>query len=84
MTVAEFVKLVTANAKTNQWLNCTAPVQHNDRTFNVGIKAFGLWVQRLEVNGITASVPEQKTQKALTALLTAELGSMLTQQGDEA
>ena len=81
MTVTEFVKMVLDNTKTNQWLSCTVPVQYNDKTYNVGIKAFGLWVQRLEVNGITATVPEQKTKAALTARLTTELADMLFQQG---
>jgi len=83
MTVTEFVKMVTDNSKSGLWLSCTAPVQYNDKTFNVGIKAFGLWVQRLEVNGITATVPEQKTKAALTALLITELSDMLFQQGEE-
>jgi hypothetical protein len=75
--------MVLANSKTNQWLSCTVPVQYNDKTYNVGIKAFGLWVQRLEVNGITATVPEQKTKAALLALLITELSDMLFQQGEE-
>jgi hypothetical protein len=83
MTVSDFCKMVLANSKTNQWLSCTVPVQYNDKTYNVGIKAFGLWVQRLEVNGITATVPEQKTKAALLALLITELSDMLFQQGEE-
>ena len=83
MTVSEFVKMVTDNSKSGLWLSCTAPVQYNDKTFNVGIKAFGLWVQRLEVNGITATVPEQKTKAALIARLTTELADMLFQQGEK-
>jgi hypothetical protein len=49
----------------------------------VGIKAFGLWVQRLEVNGITATIPEQKTKAALFAVLITELSDLLFQQGEE-
>ena len=83
MTVSDFCKMVLENSKSGQWLNCTVPVQYNDKTYNVGIKAFGLWVQRLEVNGITATVPEQKTKAALLALLITELSDMLFQQGEE-
>jgi len=83
MTVSDFCKMVLDNTKTNQWLSCTVPVQYNDKTFNVGIKAFGLWVQRLEVKGITATVPEQKTKAALLALLITELSDMLFQQGEK-
>ena len=83
MTVSEFAKMVLDNTKTDQWLNCTVPVQYDDKTFNVGIKAFGLWVQRLEVNGITATVPEQKTKAALLALLITELSDLLFQQGEK-
>jgi hypothetical protein len=75
--------MVLDNTKTDQWLNCTVPVQYDDKTFNVGIKAFGLWVQRLEVNGITATVPEQKTKAALLALLITELSDLLFQQGEK-
>ena len=83
MTVSEFARMVLDNTKTDQWLNCTVPVQYDDKTFNVGIKAFGLWVQRLEVNGITATVPEQKTKAALLALLITELSDLLFQQGEK-
>lgn len=83
MTVSEFAKMVLDNTKTDQWLNCTVPVQYDDKTFNVGIKAFGLWVQRLEVNGITATMPEQKTKAALLALLITELSDLLFQQGEK-
>jgi len=83
MTVSDFCKMVLENSKSGQWLSCTAPVQYEKKTFNVGIKAFGLWVQRLEVNGITATIPEQKTKAALFAALVTELSDMLFQQGDE-
>jgi len=39
----------------------------------VKVKAFGLWVQILEVDGLRYSIPEQKTQKALAC----ELGQIL-------
>lgn len=84
MTITEFCNMVAYNSKSGLWLSCTAPVQYNDKTFNVGIKAFGLWVQRLEVNGITATVPEQKSKAALIVLLTTELSDMLFQQGEKA
>jgi hypothetical protein len=83
MTVTEFTKMVTDNSKTGQWLSCTAPVQFDNKTFNVGIKAFGLWVQRLEVNGMTATVPEQTSRASLTVLLITELSDMLFQLRDK-
>ena len=83
MTVSDFCKMVLENSKTGKWLSCTAPVQYEKKTFNVGIKAFGLWVQRLEVNGITATIPEQKTKAALLALLITELSDLLFQQGEK-
>lgn len=70
MNKLEFIKMVTDNVKTKQWLNCTVPVTLHNTTFNVGIKAYGKWVQRIELCGIVESVPEQKTNKALALELT--------------
>lgn len=80
MTVDEFVKMVVSNAKTKRWINCTMPVEYGSRVYSVGIKAFGLWVQRVEANGLVGGVNEHKTQKGLTAELTATLTSMLARQ----
>lgn len=82
MTVDEFVKMVVSNAKTKRWVNCTVPVEYGSRVYGVGIKAFGLWVQRVEVNGVHGDVNEHKTQKGLTAELTATLTGMLARQGE--
>jgi hypothetical protein len=84
-TIAEFCKMITNNAKSNQWVNCTVPVEYATNTgemriFKVGIKAFGLWVQILQINGLTSSIPEQKTQKALKAALTEELNLIMRVQ----
>ena len=81
MTLPEFTKMVTDNANTNRWLNCTTPVQHEGSTYSIGIKAFGLWVQRMEVNGLRSDVSEQKTKKAFSAALTLELLHLMTRQG---
>jgi hypothetical protein len=70
MNKLEFIKLVTDNVKTKQWLNCTVPVTLQNTTFNVGIKTYGKWIQRIELCGIVESIPEQKTNNALSAELT--------------
>lgn len=70
MNKIEFIKMVTDNVKSNKWLNCTVSVTLQNTTFNVGIKAYGKWVQRIELCGIVESVPEQKTNRALGAELT--------------
>ena len=46
MTKQEFVAMVVANHKTSKWLSCTVEVEG----VQVGIKAFGKWVQRMEGN----------------------------------
>lgn len=81
MTLDEFIKIVVSNAKTRKWLNCTTTVQHEGVAYSIGIKAFGLWVQRIQINGLMSDVSEQKTQKAFTAALTSELRIMMAQQG---
>ena len=46
MTKQEFVAMVVANHKTGKWLSFTVEVEG----VQVGIKAFGKWVQRMEGN----------------------------------
>ena len=46
MTKQEFVAMVVANHKTGKWLSCIVEVEG----VQVGIKAFGKWVQRMEGN----------------------------------
>lgn len=59
MTKQELAELVLANASKGKWLSCTVDVEGR----SVGVKAFGKWVQRLECNGIRATVEECKTLK---------------------
>jgi hypothetical protein len=61
MNLDDFIKMVLANVKTKKWLNGRYVVDGRE----VGIKAFGLWVHRIEFNGVIESIPEQTTQKAL-------------------
>jgi len=70
MNKLEFIKMVTDNVKTKKWLNCTVKLQLESGIYSCGIKAFGKWVQRIEVCGLVESIPEQKTNKALAAELT--------------
>jgi hypothetical protein len=72
MNTETFIKLVTDNIKTKQWLNGTFTVNGAD----VGIKAYGKWVQRLTVNGVTDGISEQKTNKALASALVTLLKNM--------
>ena len=46
MTKQEFIKMVAANHSSKKWLNCTVEVEG----VQVGIKAYGKWVQRMESN----------------------------------
>ena len=70
MNKLEFIKMVTDNVKTKQWINCTVPLQLENGAYQCGIKAYGKWIQRIELCGIVESIPEQKTNKALSAELT--------------
>ena len=78
VTIDEFVELVANNAKSKQWLNCTVAVKHPEQAEpkQIGIKAFGLWVQRIECNGLVDSVSEQKTKKQFKLMLTATIQAM--------
>ncbi len=77
VSIAELCQAVAANAKTNKWFSCTTPVLHNGQTYHVGVKAFGLWVQIVECNGMRSSVYEQKTQRALKAALATEIEGVM-------
>ena len=71
--------LVCKNAKSGKWLSATYLVTVAGRSpVAVGIKAHGLWVQRLECCGLVEGVSGQKTQKALKA----QLVDLLTRMTD--
>ena len=70
--------LVCKNAKSGKWLSATYSVTVAGRApVAVGIKAYGLWVQRLECCGLVEGVSGQKTQKALKAQLVDLLTRMI-------
>ena len=77
LTIEQFATLATDNAKSAKWLSCTMPVEHNGAVYQVGIKSYGKWVQRIECCGITDGVPEQKTLKAMKAGIVAAVESIL-------
>lgn len=64
LTIEDFIKLVTANAKTNKWLSGYYDVKINGEVFNVGIKSFNLWCQIVQIGQFKTDVSECKTQKA--------------------
>ena len=68
-TPKEIADAICANAKTGKWLSCTFDMETDDPmgAIAVGIKAYGLWVQRIECAGMVDGIPEQRTQKALRA-----------------
>ena len=67
-TPKDIADAICANAKTGKWLSCTFSMktEYQD-TLKVGVKAYGLWVQRIECAGMVDGIPEQRTQKALRA-----------------
>ena len=73
MTLNEYLALVLNNVNTNKWLNCTESVVIDNKMYSIGIKAFGKWVQRIEICGLVSNIPEQKTKKALKSLLENEI-----------
>lgn len=78
MKIEDVVEEVVKNANSGKWLSCTFRVEAPDGTeHGLGIKAFGKWVQRVEVCGLVDGLPERKTLKALRASLTDLLTRML-------
>ena len=64
MTKEDFYKLLKSNAKTGKWLNGTYDVEG----VSVGVKANGLWIQRLQIEGVPhylGGSMGHKTQKAM-------------------
>ena len=77
-TIADIVEAIVANVKTGKWLSCTFPMQGDEGIpISVGVKAYGRWVQRIQLAGMCDGIPEQKTIKALRAEATAMLTSMV-------
>lgn len=66
MTIQDFLKLVIASSKTNQWFSIVETLENGQ---HIALKGFGRWIQRLETQGYVESIPEQKTQKALKSEL---------------
>ena len=62
ITEKELITQIVKNAKTGKWFMGVFTVSGKV----VRVKTFGLWVQRLEIDGLQYSIPEQKTQKALS------------------
>ena len=78
ITPEALADLVCKNAKSGKWLSATYSVKAANRApVAVGIKAHGLWVQRIECCGLVDGVPGQKTQKALKAQLVDLLTRMI-------
>ena len=78
MTLEQYIKMVTANAKPNKWLNSTEEVEINGKVYSIGCKAFGLWCQVIQVGRFKDSVGECKTQKAFKANLEAVILSLVS------
>jgi hypothetical protein len=73
MTKEDFISIILKNVKSGQWINGTFQVENS----KVGIKCFGLWVQRIQIDEKPwDSIPEQKTQKALRAELEKQLAEI--------
>ena len=72
-TIETLTALIVGNAKHKKWLSAHFQITHNGELYSLGVKAFGRWVQRLELCGIVSNVPEQKTNKRMGELVTLEL-----------
>jgi hypothetical protein len=74
MTREEFVNMVAANHKTNVWLSGHFDVEGTQ----VGIKAYGKWVQRMQVAGKPYwNSWETKTVRDFKAQISKALAEML-------
>lgn len=77
MTLEQYIKMVTTNAKANKWLNSTEEVEINGKVYSIGCKAFGLWCQVVQISGFKDSVGECKTQKAFKSALETVILSLV-------
>lgn len=81
ITIDQLAQLVANNAKSKQWLSAHFSITHNGETYRIGVKSFGKWVQRMELNGIVSNVPEQKTLTRMRELFTLECTYLLRANG---
>lgn len=63
-TIDQILADIIAAKKSNKWLSCTYRINTDKGIFSLGVKAYGLWVQRLECCNLCDTIPEQKTIKA--------------------
>jgi len=76
-TLDQVAQIVADNAKTKQWLNCTFQVSANGRTYGLGVKAYGKWVQRYQVGPFCDGIPEQKSVKLMRELFIGNVQNCL-------
>lgn len=77
-TIEQVVQEVANNAKLGKWLSCRYDVSLPDGTTKaLGVKAYGKWVQRVELCGMVDGIPEQKTLKALKEKLADLINNMV-------
>lgn len=81
MNIDEVTKTIVSNVKTGKWLSCHLELTYGDATYQLGVKSFGRWVQRLDLVGIVSNVPEQKTNKRMAELVTLEIECLLKSIG---
>ena len=80
MNKSDFIKLVLSNVKTKKWLSGYYDVEIDNNVYTVGVKAYGLWVQILTVEGCYYKQDSGmyiKTQKVLNTWLSNNLDNMV-------
>lgn len=79
MNKKEFIDLIVKNHNSGKWLSCTQKVElgYNAQAVYVGVKAYGKWVQIMEINGVKGSTSEKKTIKAFRVEVEELLNGLL-------
>jgi hypothetical protein len=79
--IFQIVADIREASKANKWISCTYQIRTDEGVASLGVKAFGKWVQRMELLGMADGIPEQKTWKAFEGEFNRVLDSMVRSAG---
>jgi hypothetical protein len=78
MNIDQFADAVIATLKTGKWASFTECVETSRGSFHIGVKAYGKWVQILQIGNMRDGIPETKTWKAFRIGLIDHINRMVS------
>lgn len=76
-TIQQILADIATAKKNKRWLSCTYRINTDKGVFSMGVKAYGWWVQRMQICEVCDGIPEQKTKKAFDAAFVSLVNSIV-------